>query len=41
MSPSRLVAFVVGEIKEMVPPPLVFAVGFNLIPLTTKLILED
>lgn len=39
--PSRLIAFVVGEIKEMIPPTLFFAVGFNLILLTTDLILQD
>lgn len=41
MSPSRLLAFVVREIKEMIPPTLFFAVGFNLIVLTTNLILQD
>ena len=41
MSPSRVLAFIVGEFKEMIPPTLFFAVGFNLIVLTTNLILQD
>jgi hypothetical protein len=35
------IAFVVKEFKEMVPPTVFFAVGFNLILLTTNLILQD
>jgi hypothetical protein len=35
------IAFVVREFKEMVPPTIFFAVGFNLILLTTNLILND
>ena len=35
------IAFVVKEFKEMVPPTIFFAVGFNLILLTTNLILND
>src|SRR5208337_3487836 len=34
-------AFVVKEFKEMLPPTIFFAVGFNLILLTTQLILDD
>src|SRR5690349_18394936 len=37
----RVLAFVVREFKEMIPPTLFFAVGFNLIVLTTQLILDD
>ena len=38
---SRSLAFVVKEFKEMLPPTIFFAVGFNLILLTTNLILKD
>jgi hypothetical protein len=38
---SRLLAFVLKELQEVWPPTLFFAVGFNLIVLTTDLILED
>jgi len=41
MSRSRAFAFVVKEFKEMLPPTIFFAVGFNLILLTTQLILAD
>lgn len=41
MSKSRLLAFVIKELREMVPPTVFFAVGFNLIALTTNLILAD
>lgn len=41
MSGSSTLAFVIKEFKEMVPPTVFFAVGFNLILLTTKLILDD
>ena len=41
MPESRLLAFVVKEFKEVVPPTLFFAVGFNLIVLTIDLILAD
>jgi len=34
-------AFIVRELKEMLPPTLFFAVGFNLVVLTTQLILDD
>jgi len=36
---SPLLAFLIKELRELVPPPVFFAVGFNLIVLTTKLIL--
>ncbi|MBV9875183.1 MAG: hypothetical protein JO025_10685 [Verrucomicrobia bacterium] len=38
---SRLTAFLIKELKEVVPPTVFFAVGFNLIVLTTDLILAD
>src|SRR5262245_6538579 len=38
---SRALAFVVKEFKEALPPILFFAIGFNLIELTTQLILDD
>jgi hypothetical protein len=41
MPRSSAVAFVVKEFKEMVPPTIFFAVGFNLILLTTNLILDN
>jgi hypothetical protein len=41
MPKSRLLAFVVKELREVLPPTLFFAVGFNLIVLTTDLILAD
>jgi len=41
MSRSSAFAFVVKEFKEMLPPTIFFAVGFNLIVLTTNLILSD
>ena len=41
MSGSSVLAFIVKEFKEMVPPTIFFAVGFNLILLTTQLILDD
>jgi hypothetical protein len=34
-------AFIVKQLREVVPPTLFFAVGFNLIALTTQLILAD
>jgi hypothetical protein len=37
----RVLAFVVEEVKEVIPPTVFFAVGFNLIVLTTQLILDD
>jgi hypothetical protein len=41
MPSSSALAFVVKEFKEMVPPTIFFAVGFNLILLTTNLILDN
>jgi len=41
MSQSRAVAFVVKEFEEMLPPIVFFAIGFNLVELTTQLILDD
>jgi hypothetical protein len=41
MPRSRALSFVTKEFVEMVPPTIFFAVGFNLIMLTTNLILED
>jgi hypothetical protein len=41
MHKSRLLAFVIKELREVVPPTVFFVVGFNLIVLTTNLILAD
>jgi hypothetical protein len=41
MPKSRLFAFFIKELREALPPTLFFAVGFNLIVLTTHLILAD
>lgn len=41
MSGSGLIAFVVKEIKEALPAMIFFAIGFNLIELTTQLILDN
>jgi hypothetical protein len=41
MPRSSVLAFVVKEFKEIVPPTIFFAAGFNLILLTTNLILEQ
>ena len=41
MSKSGLSAFLVKELKEVWPPTLFFAIGFNLIVLTIDLILAD
>jgi hypothetical protein len=38
---SRVVAFAIKEFKEIIPPTVFFAVGFNLIVLTTQLVLND
>jgi hypothetical protein len=38
---SRLLAFVTKQLREVVPPTLFFAIGFNLIVLTTQLLLAD
>jgi hypothetical protein len=41
MAKSRLLSFVVKELREVLPPTVFFGVGFNLIVLTTDLILAD
>ena len=41
MPKSRLLAFVIKELREILAPTAFFAVGFNLIVLTTHLILAD
>ena len=41
MPKSRLLAFVIKELREVWPPTVFFAVGFNLIILTTNLLLAD
>lgn len=38
---SRIVGFVIGEMKEALPAIVFFALGFNLIVLTTQLLLDD
>ena len=38
---SRLLAFVIKELREVWPPMVFFAVSFNLIVLTTDLVLAD
>jgi hypothetical protein len=41
MPKSPLFAFVIKELKELLPPAVFFAISFNLIALTTQLILAD
>jgi hypothetical protein len=41
MAKSRLFSFLVKELREVLPPTVFFGVGFNLIVLTTDLILAD
>jgi hypothetical protein len=41
MPKSRLLAFVIKELRELLPPAVFFAISFNLIVLTTDLILAD
>jgi hypothetical protein len=41
MPKSRLLAFIIKELREILPPIVFFAVSFNLIVLTTDLILAD
>jgi hypothetical protein len=41
MLKSRLLAFVIKELREILPPTVFFAVSFYLIVLTTDLILAD
>ena len=38
---SRLLAFVIKELKELLPPVVFFAISFNLLVLTIQLILAD
>jgi hypothetical protein len=38
---SPILSFVVKQIREVLPPTLFFAVGFNVVVLTTQLILAD
>jgi hypothetical protein len=41
MPKSRLLAFLIKELREVVAPTVFFAISFNLIWLTTQLILAD
>jgi len=41
MPKSGLLALLIKEFREVLPPTVFFAVGFNLINLTTNLILAD
>ena len=41
MPRSRVIAFAIKEFKELIPPTLFFAASFNIIVLTTQLILDD
>jgi hypothetical protein len=41
MPRSRVMTFVIKEFKEIVPPTLFFAAGFNIIVITTQLVLDD
>ena len=41
MPKSRLLTFLIKELQEVVPPTVFFAIGFNLVVLTTDLILAD
>jgi hypothetical protein len=38
---QRLLSFVTKELKEILPPTLFFVIGFNLIVLTSNLLLAD
>jgi hypothetical protein len=38
---SRFVRFAIEEFREVLPPTVFFAIGFNLIELTTQLLLDD
>ena len=38
---SGVLAFIIKEFKEVIPPTVFFAVGFNIIALTTQLVLDD
>ena len=41
MFKSRLLTFVIKELREVLPPTVFFAISFNLLVLTTQLILAD
>src|SRR5438132_4190724 len=41
MPKARLLPFIIKELKELLPPTVFFAISFNLIVLTTQLILAD
>ena len=41
MPKSGIAAFLIKELEEVLPPTVFFAIGFNLIVLTTDLILAD
>ena len=41
MPRSRVLAFVIKELEEVLPPIVFFAVGFNLVEFTTQLVLDD
>jgi hypothetical protein len=41
MPRSRVLAFVIKELEEALPPVVFFAVGFNLVEYTTQLVLDD
>jgi hypothetical protein len=41
MLKSRLLTFVIKELREVLPPTVFFAISFNLLVLTTQLILAD
>ena len=38
---SGILAFIIKEFKEVIPPTVFFAVGFNIIALATQLVLDD
>jgi hypothetical protein len=41
MAKSRVLSFFIKELREVLPPTVFFGVGFNLIVLTTDLLLAD
>lgn len=41
MPKSSFLRFVIKEIKEVIPPTIFFIISFNIIVLTTQLILDD
>ena len=41
MAGSRVLAFVVKEFREVLPPIAFFFIGFNLVELTTQLVIAD